>query len=143
MTTSITIDLDDAVPPYEQIRRQIASLIAIGELGPGDRLPTVRALAADLGVAVGTVSRAYKELEASGVLESRRRLGTIVASGQPPNARGSATSAAGPGPAGYPDLEAAVEALVAAASHTPFDDETVVDLVRGRLMRSRRSSGTA
>lgn len=142
MTTSITVDLDGAVPPYEQIRRQIASIIAIGELGPGDRLPTVRALAADLGVAVGTVSRAYKELEASGVLESRRRLGTIVAPLPPPAATDPAKPAAGSGPAGYPALEAAVEALVHAARDSPFDDETVLDLVRGRLMRSSRSAGT-
>lgn len=142
MTTSITVDLDDAVPPYEQIRRQIASLIAIGELGPGDRLPTVRALAADLGVAVGTVSRAYKELESSGVLESRRRLGTVVAAGPPPSGGTSPAPLPDGAPGGYPELEAAVEALVAAARRTPFDDETVVDLVRGQLMRARAPHGT-
>lgn len=136
MTTSITVDLEDAVPPYEQIRRQIASLIAIGELGPGDRLPTVRALAADLGVAVGTVSRAYKELETAGSLESRRRLGTIVALSAPAGTT-PAHPPDGPTASGYPVLEAAVETLVAAARDAPFDDETIVDLVRGRLMRSR------
>lgn len=140
MKTSITVDLDGAVPPYEQIRRQIASLIVIGELGPGDRLPTVRALAADLGVAVGTVSRAYKELEASGALQSRRRLGTVV-SPTPPRV-GGLSSTAGPGPAGYPALEAAVEALVEASRDSPFDDETIVDLVRGRLLRGRTGRGT-
>ncbi|WP_372697030.1 GntR family transcriptional regulator [Arthrobacter sp. JSM 101049] len=143
MTTSITVDLDDAVPPYEQIRRQIASLIAIGELGPGDRLPTVRALAADLGVAVGTVSRAYKELESSGVLQSRRRLGTVVAPSPPPPGGTSPAVRDGEAPGGYPDLEAAVETLVTAARQTPFDDETVVDLVRGRLMRARAPRGTS
>lgn len=136
MTTTITVDLDDAVPPYEQIRRQLASLIAIGVLGPGDRLPTVRALAADLGVAVGTVSRAYKELEASGSLVSRRRLGTIVAFSAPQDASGT-QRAEGKAIDGYPTLEAAMEALTAAAQDTPFDHETIVDLVRGRLMRSR------
>ena len=50
----ITVDLAAAEPPYEQVRAQIAGLIATGQLGEGDRLPTVRALAADLGLAVNT-----------------------------------------------------------------------------------------
>ncbi|XAZ30608.1 GntR family transcriptional regulator [Paenarthrobacter ureafaciens] len=78
MTAAIRLDLDDPVPPYEQIRRQLGSLITVGALEPGSRLPTVRSLAADLGIAAGTVARAYKELEQSGLIESRRRNGTIV-----------------------------------------------------------------
>ena len=57
----VTVDLGAAEPPYEQVRTQIAGLIATGRLGEGDRLPTVRALAADLGTAANTVARAYKE----------------------------------------------------------------------------------
>lgn len=78
MSAQITVDLDSALPPYEQIRAQVASLISLGELAAGSRLPTVRALAADLGVAAGTVARAYKELEAEGLISSRRRAGTVV-----------------------------------------------------------------
>ncbi|MFJ2621052.1 GntR family transcriptional regulator [Glutamicibacter sp. NPDC087344] len=78
MSAQITVDLDSALPPYEQIRTQIASLISLGELRAGDKLPTVRALATDLGVAAGTVARAYKELEAEGLISSRRRAGTVV-----------------------------------------------------------------
>ncbi|MDF2051259.1 GntR family transcriptional regulator, partial [Arthrobacter sp. Cr_A7] len=59
MSAGIIIDLRSATPPYEQIRSQISSLVAVGDLAPGSRLPTVRSLAADLGVAVGTVARAY------------------------------------------------------------------------------------
>ena len=69
----ITVDLAAAEPPYEQVRAQVAGLIATGQLGEGDRLPTVRALAADLGLAVNTVARAYKELEAGGHVTTRRR----------------------------------------------------------------------
>lgn len=57
---------------------RIAEQAAAGILRPGTRLPTVRALAAELGLAAGTVARAYKELEADGVLETRGRNGTVV-----------------------------------------------------------------
>lgn len=78
----ITVDLGAAEPPYEQVRTQIAGLIATGRLGEGDRLPTVRALAADLGLASNTVARAYKALEAGGLVEAHSRAGTRVANGQ-------------------------------------------------------------
>lgn len=77
--STIRIDLADPTPPYEQIRRAILEQLALGALLPGDRLPTIRALARDLGIAPGTVGRAYKELEEAGVLLTRRGAGTQVA----------------------------------------------------------------
>lgn len=65
-------------PPFAQLRQQILARVAEGELAPGDRLPTVRRLAGDLGLAPNTVARAYRELEADGVLEGRGRAGTFV-----------------------------------------------------------------
>lgn len=79
MSLALTLDPDDPTPPYEQLRRQLADLIAAGRLGPGDRLPALRQLAGDLGVAVGTVARTYRELEQEGLLTSRRGGGTRVA----------------------------------------------------------------
>lgn len=79
MTLVLTLDPGDPTPPYEQLRRQLADLIAAGRLGPGDRLPPLRQLAGDLGVAVGTVARTYRELEQEGLLTSRRGGGTRVA----------------------------------------------------------------
>jgi DNA-binding transcriptional regulator YhcF (GntR family) len=78
----ITLDPHSATPPYEQIRTQIADHVERGELQPGDRLPTVRRLAEDLGVAANTVARAYRELEQSGVIETRGRGGTFVTGDQ-------------------------------------------------------------
>jgi DNA-binding transcriptional regulator YhcF (GntR family) len=69
---------DSAVPPFEQLRTQILDAVTSGDLVPGARLPTVRRLAEDLGIAAGTVARAYRELEASGVIETRGRNGTYV-----------------------------------------------------------------
>ena len=74
----ISIDTTDGDPPYEQIRTQIARQVADGELPPGAKLPTVRALAATLGIAPNTVARAYRELERAGVVTTRGRGGTVV-----------------------------------------------------------------
>lgn len=74
----ITIDHALSVPPYEQVRQQIADLITAGVLGHGLRLPPVRQLAGDLSLAVGTVARSYQELEAAGLVVTRRGGGTTV-----------------------------------------------------------------
>jgi DNA-binding transcriptional regulator YhcF (GntR family) len=74
----ITIDHDSAVPPYDQVRRRIAELAAGGALPAGTKLPPVRTLAADLGLAANTVARAYRELEVAGLVETRGRLGTVI-----------------------------------------------------------------
>lgn len=74
----ITVDAASFVPPYEQVRAQYAARIADGALVAGTRLPTVRRLAEDLGLAVNTVARAYRELEAAGLVETRGRAGTTV-----------------------------------------------------------------
>ena len=79
MTVALRVDGDDPTPPYEQLHRQIAIAIAFGALEPGTRLPPVRQLAADLGVAAGTVMRAYSELESGGFVTTRRGGGTSVA----------------------------------------------------------------
>jgi len=72
------VDPSGPVPPYEQIRAQLAGLIASGALAPGARLPAIRQLAGDLGIAPGTVGRAYRELETGGLVTSRGRHGTRV-----------------------------------------------------------------
>jgi len=85
VSPQLTLDPEDPTPPYEQLRRQLADLITAGQLLPGDRLPPLRQLAGDLGLAVGTVARTYRELEQEGLLTSRRGGGTRVASlGAPP-----------------------------------------------------------
>ncbi|WP_416982753.1 GntR family transcriptional regulator [Streptomyces sp. T028] len=76
---AVRVDTTSQVPPYEQIRAQLAALILTGRLTEGERLPTVRQLAADLGLAPGTVARAYRELEAAELIRTRRGAGTRVA----------------------------------------------------------------
>lgn len=79
----LSIDPSDSTPPFEQLRAQIVAAIAIGELLPGARLPTVRGLAAELGLAPNTVAKTYRELERRGVVETRGRQGTTVKSALP------------------------------------------------------------
>ena len=68
MAFAIAIDFKSGVPIYRQIIDQVKSAIATGTLGPGDRLPTVRQLSVDLSVNPNTVSRAYTELELTGLV---------------------------------------------------------------------------
>jgi DNA-binding transcriptional regulator YhcF (GntR family) len=72
------IDPSAVEPPFEQLRRQIATRASAGELPAGTRLPTVRALAAQVGLAVNTVARVYRELETDGVVVTEGRRGTFV-----------------------------------------------------------------
>jgi DNA-binding transcriptional regulator YhcF (GntR family) len=74
----IRLDATSPTPPYEQVRAQIIAGIENGSTVAGTRLPPVRTLASDLGLAANTVARAYKELEEAGYVETRGRAGTIV-----------------------------------------------------------------
>ena len=76
----IMIDHGAAEAPFEQVRRQIADGAATGTLPPGHQLPTVRALATELGLATNTVAKAYRALESDGVVQTRGRAGTCIAS---------------------------------------------------------------
>ncbi|WP_318244383.1 GntR family transcriptional regulator [Oerskovia merdavium] len=102
------------------MRSQVVAHIAAERLVVGDRLPTIRALATDLGLAAGTVARAYRELESAGITTTRRRAGTVVADGVAPT-----------------DVVArqAARAFVAAVREAGLDDDAIVDLVRGELLR--------
>ena len=79
-TLHLTIDADAGTAPFEQVRTQIAAAVAEGRLDAGTKLPTVRQLASDLGLAANTVARAYRELEADSVISTHGRRGTFVRS---------------------------------------------------------------
>jgi DNA-binding transcriptional regulator YhcF (GntR family) len=81
----LTIDPKSATPPFEQLRQQFIEQVRGGELAAGAKLPTVRRLADDLGLAPNTVARCYRELERDGFIETRGRNGSFV------SAQGDAT----------------------------------------------------
>ena len=74
----IQVDLTDHVPIYIQLMNQIKHMIATGELKPGDQLPTVRQLAADLRVNFNTVARAYRLLDENHIISTQHGRGTYI-----------------------------------------------------------------
>lgn len=110
-----TIDASAPTPPFEQLRVQVRDAIAEGQLAAGAKLPTVRALAEQLGLAVNTVARTYRELEADGIIETRGRAGSFVA------AQGDAV---------HRQAQAAARAYVEQARRLGLDDASALDLVR-------------
>ncbi len=112
----------DGAPIYRQIIDQVKNLVAAGRLKPGDEMPPIRALAQQLLINPNTVARAYRELEAQGVLVSRQGSGTVVADGGSPLARGERLRL----------LTAQVDRLLTEARHLGFDRDTVMDLIDKR-----------
>ena len=90
----IAIDSQSSTPPFEQLRSQVIAAVRSGKLAHDSRLPTVRALAAELGLATNTVARAYRELERDDVIETRGRFGSFIAPNGDAAARHAHTAAA-------------------------------------------------
>ena len=104
----LRIESGSTEAPFEQVRRQLAEAVGDGRLPPGTKLPPIRALAGELGLAANTVARAYRELEEAGLVLTRGRLGTVVS----PDA-GSAADSAGGGAGGHGAPHAAVRLAAA------------------------------
>ncbi|GFG74996.1 GntR family transcriptional regulator [Mycobacterium botniense] len=90
----LRLDAQAGKPLFDQLRTQVIDGIRDGTLPPGARLPTVRQLAGQLGLAVNTVARAYRELETAGIVETRGRFGTFVARADPADAAMAAAARA-------------------------------------------------
>jgi GntR family transcriptional regulator len=78
MSLAFNIDTAHPTPLYHQLERAIRFAIATGKLAIGDQLPTVRQLAVDLRINANTVAKVYAELERSGIVQTRRGVGTFV-----------------------------------------------------------------
>ena len=113
----LRVEPDSHIPPYEQIRSQIATMAASGVLSVGARLPAIRQLASDLGLAGGTVARAYRELEQQGVIATRGRHGTFVL--EPPAP-----------PSSDDELDQAARSFVTKATQLGADPSRAIDTVR-------------
>lgn len=124
----LRIDLASDTAPYEQLRTQIAAMAAEGDLTPGQKLPTVRQLAADLGLAANTVARAYRELESDGVISTQGRRGTFVRS----------SFLDEPGSARAPDVHAAAAKLAATARALGLSLAETTRLVEGAWSNASR-----
>src|SRR5438045_80186 len=118
----IHIAPNDGVPIYLQIVNQLKYLVAAGRLAAGEELPPIRVLAERLLVNPNTVARAYRELEAAGVVEKRRTAGTYVSAVGSPLAHRERLKI----------LTERVDALVAEARQLGIDVDHVVELIRRR-----------
>lgn len=114
----INIDSTSSTPPFEQVRAQIAGQIQSGLLPVGAKLPTVRGLAAQLGLAANTVARAFGELEHAGLVKTRGRAGTTVS---------------GSGDAGRERAAAAARDFVVTIRSLGIADDDAVAMVRAAL----------
>jgi DNA-binding transcriptional regulator YhcF (GntR family) len=119
---AITIDPVSSIPPFEQVRAQLAQQINDGALPVGAKLPTVRALAAELGLATNTVARAYRQLEVASLLETRGRAGTFVGAD---------------GDAGKAKVSAAAAEFVAVADGLGIDRTVAMAIVTAALQADR------
>ena len=79
MAIWLDVNPRSGVPLYVQIVQQIKHAIDVGGLTPGEQLPTVRQLASELTIAPNTIVKAYNELQAMNLIESRPGVGTVVA----------------------------------------------------------------
>ncbi len=76
-------DFQSETPLYMQLRNQVVLSISKGELKPGDKLPTIRALSDESGINMMTISKAYQLLKSEGYVYTDRRSGTVIAEGNP------------------------------------------------------------
>lgn len=109
----VAIDTSSPMPVYEQLRSQLQRLIGSGQLSVGERLPTIRQMARDLGIASATVSRVYDLLAHDGWVVAAGRHGTVVQ-------RGSQTLAM------QQELNEAVKHLALLAKQLEVDRDTLV-----------------
>lgn len=117
----------DGVPIYQQVANQIKYLVASGRLKQGDQLLPVRKLAEQLIVNPNTVARSYRELEAEGVVESRRGSGVFVSEGVSPLAKREQNKI----------LNERIDTLLAEATHLNVELDTIIELVRQRSQQMR------
>ncbi|MEQ8842741.1 MAG: GntR family transcriptional regulator [Acidimicrobiales bacterium] len=124
------VDPATPVPVYEQIRSQIERMIASGALTTGVQLPTIRQLAADLGLAKGTVERAFQLLESDGLIETRGRAGTFVRA--PPQVSDANATAA---------LREAGDRFAVVIRQLGLDEQSALTAVREALTRLGGAAG--
>ena len=121
------------MPIYAQLERAIRLAIATGEVEVGDRLPTVRQLAVELRVNANTVAKVYGELERAGVLETRRGVGTFVASRQDAGANDMERER---------HLTTLGDRFLADARDLGFSAREAIESLRRRLHEGKDSHGT-
>lgn len=124
---SLEIDHSSGLPVWIQVKNRVAYLIGSGEFAPGDRLPTVRALAIDLDISYNTVNRAYMDLEREGYISTRKGRGTFVAERHDIGAARASDS----------PVELLVDDMIRACSSAGLAEDDIIALVEARLAHKK------
>lgn len=127
VTLRLAVKTDDPRPIFKQIADHVSVCVASGELQPGDKLPSVRALAVQLSVNPNTVSKAYAELASIGLVDSRQGLGLFIAE---PKQRLSTSER-------KRQLKSAVQNCVNDVLHLHFSDEEIIRELTNHLREVR------
>jgi GntR family transcriptional regulator len=112
------LDGSSGVPPYLQLVHQVRQALLLGYLQEGDRLPTVKDVAADLVINPNTVVKAYRQLEHEGIAGGRPGQGTFITATSAPVA-----------PQAQEGLRASLEAWLRAAAQAGMNDDAVTALI--------------
>ena len=121
-TVQITIDSDSGIPLWLQLRNRLIYLIASGRFKAGDKLPTVRELAVDLGVNYNTVSKVYQDIERDGYIVSKRGKGTFVVERGPAEAEAAKS-----------EVDFLADEFIRQCRELGVPRQYIADLVAGRL----------
>lgn len=122
------VDHSSGLPVWIQVKNRISYLVGAGKFQPGDRLPTVRALAVELDISYNTVNRAYMDLEREGYIQTRKGRGTFVAERKDGGAVRATDSA----------IELLIDDMIRACSHAGMDDEDILAMVKARIAHCTR-----
>jgi GntR family transcriptional regulator len=120
----IELDFKSHIPIYVQLVDRIKHLVATGVLKPGDQLPTVRQLAADLRVNFNTIARAYRMLDESGVISTQQGRGTYVLEPLPPERAQRLREAA---------LQELARSIVREADRMGFEPDEITEAFRAKI----------
>lgn len=123
------LDTSSGVPFYRQIIDQVLLAVADGRLSAGTQLPTVRQLAVDLSVNLNTVSKAYREMEIRGIVDTQQGTGTFVSTRRAERRTGERRKA----------LDGLVDRFVSLAASSGFSLDELAEALTERADKSERA----
>jgi GntR family transcriptional regulator len=130
-TVTFTLNPGSGVPPYLQVVQQVEQALRMGQLHPGDQLPTVKQVVAEVAINPNTVLKAYRELENLGLVEGRQGVGTFVL-----------RRPEGPPPSTQARLAKSLDRWIVSARSEGLDDASIEALVRS-VLQDRTERGVA
>jgi len=130
-SVTFTLNPGSGIPSYLQVVQQVEQALRMGHLQPGDQLPTVKQVVAELAINPNTVFKAYRELENLGLVEGRKGVGTFVL-----------RRPQGPPPSTQARLARSLDRWITSARNEGLDDAAIEALLRS-VLQDRAERGVA